>query len=154
MTIEPWAWLIAGVALAAAELAVPGVFLVFLAMAAAITGLAVLALPALPLAAQVASFAVWSVVAVAIGRRWYRDFPVDAADPLLNDRAARLVGQIVTVERAIVGSDGRVRVGDGSWPARGDDAAVGETVRVVAVDGATLVVERRSPFPPGEGRSA
>ena len=134
------AWLIAALVLGIAELAVPGVFLVFLAIAAAFTGVMAFALPDLPIAVQLGAFAVWSVVAVTIGKRWYRDYPVEGGDPLLNDRAARLIGQIVIVETALVGGQGRVLVGDGSWPARGPDAAVGTRVRIVAVmDGAVAV---------------
>jgi len=134
------AWLIAALLLGIAELTVPGVFLVFLAIAAAFTGVMALALPDLPVAVQLGAFAVWSVVAVTIGKRWYRDYPVEGGDPLLNDRAARLIGQIVIVETALVDGHGRVLVGDGSWPARGPDAAVGTRVRIVAVmDGAVAV---------------
>ncbi len=127
------AWLIAALVLGIAELAAPGIFLVFLAIAAAVTGVALLALPELPIAVQLASFAVWSTVTVLIGRRWYRDYPVAGADPMLNDRSARMVGQIVIVETAIVDGRGRVLVGDGSWPARGDDAAAGTRVRISRV---------------------
>ena len=127
------AWLIAALVLGIAELAAPGIFLVFLAIAAAVTGIALLALPELPIAVQLASFAVWSTVTVLIGRRWYRDYPVAGADPMLNDRSARMVGQIVIVETAIVEGRGRVLVGDGSWPARGDDAAAGTRVRITRV---------------------
>lgn len=140
MIDAPVAWLIAALVLGIAELAVPGVFLVFLAIAAAATGIAVFALPDLPVAAQLASFAVWSVVTVLIGKRWYLDYPV-AGDPLLNDRGARLVGEVVTVETAIVAGHGRVAVGDGSWPARGADAAAGARVRVAAVVDGEVVVE-------------
>ncbi len=127
------AWLIAALVLGIAELAAPGIFLVFLAIASAVTGIALLALPELPIAVQLASFAVWSTVTVLIGRRWYRDYPVAGADPMLNDRSARMVGQIVIVETAIVDGRGRVLVGDGSWPARGDDAAAGTRVRITRV---------------------
>ncbi len=134
------AWLIAALVLGIAELAAPGIFFVFLAIAAAVTGTALLALPELPIAVQLASFAVWSTVTVLIGRRWYRDYPVAGADPMLNDRSARMVGQIVIVETAIVDGRGRVLVGDGSWPARGDDAAAGTRVRITRVaDGAADV---------------
>jgi len=127
------AWLIAALVLGIAELAAPGIFFVFLAIAAGVTGIALLALPELPIAVQLASFAVWSTVTVLIGRRWYRDYPVAGADPMLNDRSARMVGQIVIVETAIVDGRGRVLVGDGSWPARGDDAAAGTRVRITRV---------------------
>ena len=135
------AWLIAALVLGIAELAVPGVFLVFLAIAAAVTGAAVFALPDLPVAAQLAAFAVWSAVTVLIGKRWYRDYPVEGGDPMLNDRSARLVGQVVVVETALVGGHGRVLVGDGSWPARGDDATVGTRVRIAQVVNGEVVVE-------------
>ncbi|MEG3082326.1 NfeD family protein [Sphingomonas sp. PB2P12] len=135
------AWLIAALVLGIAELAVPGVFLVFLAIAAAVTGAAVFALPDLPGEVQLGAFAVWSAVTVLIGKRWYRDYPVEGGDPMLNDRSARLVGQVVVVETAIVGGRGRVLVGDGSWPARGKDAAVGTRVKVTAVVNGEVVVE-------------
>jgi membrane protein implicated in regulation of membrane protease activity len=135
------AWLIAALVLGIAELAVPGVFLVFLAIAAAVTGVAVFVLPDLPVPVQLAAFGVWSAVTVLIGKRWYRDYPVEGGDAMLNDRSARLVGQVVVVETALVGGRGRVLVGDGSWPARGADAAVGTRVRVTAVVDGEVVVE-------------
>ncbi len=133
-------WLIAAMLLGGAELLVPGVFLIFLALAAAVTGVFLLVFPELPLAAQLLSFSAWSVVAVLVGRRWYRDNPVDSSDPKLNDRIARLLGETVTVVQAIDGGTGRVRVGDGEWIARGPDSPVGARVTVVGVDGATLKV--------------
>lgn len=137
----PLLWLIAAVALGIAELLVPGVFLVFLAVAAAITGALALLLPELPVAGQLLGFALWSALAVLIGRRWYRDFPVPSADPLLNDRVARLVGEVVTVTEPISDHGGRVRVGDGEWPARGPDMPAGARVRITGATGATLRVE-------------
>ena len=134
-------WLLAALALGIAELAVPGVFLIFLAIAAAITGAATLVLTDLPLAAQLACFGVWSVVTVLIGRRWYADYPV-AVDAHLNDRTARMIGEVVTVETALHGGTGRVRIGDGSWPARGDDADAGARVRITAVQDGVVLVER------------
>lgn len=134
-------WLAAAILLGVGEVAIPGVFLIFLAIAAAITGLAAFALPDLPIAAQLVSFAVWSGVTVAIGKRWYRDYPVASSDPQLNDRAARLIGETVTVCDAIVEGSGRVRVGDGTWTAHGPDAPAGAAVRIVGVAGSTLLVE-------------
>jgi membrane protein implicated in regulation of membrane protease activity len=134
-------WLIAAVALGIAELVVPGVFLVFLAAAAAIMGALALLFPDLPVAGQLLGFAGWSAVAVLIGRRWYRDFPVASTDPLLNDRVARLVGEVVTVVEPVSAHGGRVRVGDGEWPARGPDSPAGARARITGADGATLRVE-------------
>jgi membrane protein implicated in regulation of membrane protease activity len=133
-------WLIAAVVLGAAELAVPGVFLVFLAFAAAVTGVFLLLFPELPVAAQLLSFAAWAVIAVWLGRRFYGQNPVESSDPLLNDRLARLVGQVVTVTRPITGGEGRVRVGDSEWLAHGADAPAGARVRITGADDGTLRV--------------
>ena len=135
------AWLIAALLLGIAELMVPGVFLVFIAVAAAIVGSTLLALPDLPLAAQIGAFAAWSAVAVLVGRRWYRDYPVEGDAARLNDPEARLVGAVVTVERAIEHGSGRVTLGDGAWPARGPELTAGARARVVAVDAGVLVLE-------------
>ena len=134
------AWLIAALALGVAELLIPGVFAIFLAIAAAVVGIALLVVPGLPVEAQIGAFAAWSVVTVLIGKRWYVDFPVASSDPELNDRAARLIGETVVVDVAIGADGGRVQIGDGSWPARGTAAAVGDRVRIVEVRGGLVVV--------------
>ena len=133
-------WLAVALVLGGAELLAPGIFLVFVAAAAAMTGLTLLAAPGLPLALQLASTALWSVVAVLVGRRWYREYPV-LGGHALNRGAARLIGSEVIAEAAFIGGEGRVRVGDGGWPARGADAAAGERLRVVSVENGVLVVE-------------
>lgn len=134
-------WFVLALVLGIAELAAPGAFLVFVALAAAVTGAILLAVPDLPLVGQLASFALWSAVAVVIGRRWYHENPVTSDDALLNDRSARLIGEVVTVIESIDQNQGRVRVGDSAWLARGPETPAGERVRVLAVDGAVLVVE-------------
>lgn len=134
-------WLIAALALASAEIAAPGFFLIWLGVAAAVAGCLTFAL-GLPLVAQVILFAMAAVAAVYAARRWFQRHPVASPDPLLNDRVARLIGTLVTVVEPIDAGGGRVRVGDGAWNAAGDDAAPGDTVRVTGADGTTLIVER------------
>lgn len=135
-----WFWLALGLLLAVGEMAIPGVFLIWLAGAAIVTGLVTWAVPiGLPL--QVVLFAVLALASVFAGRNWLRRNPVEAADPKMNDRGARLIGQTVTVTAAIDGGEGRVRVGDGEWLARGPDAEPGTRMRVRAHDGTALIVE-------------
>ncbi|HEU0134608.1 MAG TPA: NfeD family protein [Allosphingosinicella sp.] len=133
-------WLLAAIVLGIAELIVPGVFLIWLAAAAAITGLVALAF-GIPLPFQFAVFALVSIAAVYLGRRWYLNNPHPSADPLLNDRAARLTGRTVLVVQAIVNGEGRVKVGDGVWSCRGPDCAEGARVRITGADGSCLKVE-------------
>ena len=141
-----WYWLIAAALLAAAELMLPGVFLIWVALAAAITGLITLAAGP-PLVVQLLVFASGAVAATLAGRRWYAANRPPSADPLLNDRAARLVGETVELTRAIVNGHGRARVGDGEWNVRGPDAPVGTCMRVIGIEDGALVVRPVSVLP-------
>ena len=135
-----WVWLAIGLVLAAAEMLVPGVFLIWMAGAALITGILTFFLPiGLPL--QIAIFAVLAIVAVFAGRTWIRNHPIVEADPKMNRRGARLAGEIAVVVQAIEAGSGRVKHGDSEWLARGADAAVGTRVRITGSDGAVLLVE-------------
>jgi membrane protein implicated in regulation of membrane protease activity len=139
--LEPhWLWLIAAAALGIAELIVPGVFLIWIAAAAAGTGLLTL-LFGVGVAFQFALFALLSIASVYAGRRWYAAHPVATSDPLLNNRAARLIGRTVTVVAAIEHGEGRVKVGDSVWNGRGPDCEAGRQVRIVGAQGTCLIVE-------------
>jgi membrane protein implicated in regulation of membrane protease activity len=137
---DHWLWLIAAALLGIGEIVIPGAFLMWIGIAALITGLATLVLP-LGVALQLSVFAITAVASVYVGRRVLIRNPILSADPLLNDRGARLIGEIVTAVAAVDASQGRVKVGDGAWPARGATAAVGERLRVVGIDGGVLLVE-------------
>jgi len=140
-----WLWMIAAGALAIAEMVVPGVFLIWIGAAALVTGVLALLLP-IDGIVQGIVFAVLSVAAIYAGRRYLDVHPIVSADPMLNDKGARLVGSIVTAVEPVDALQGRVKVGDGVWSARvveaGVEAAVGNRLRVVRVDGGVLVVER------------
>jgi inner membrane protein len=140
-TLEPhWAWLALGLLLAVAEIVIPGVFLIWLAGAAIAVGVLAWLLP-LSLAWQIVLFAALAIVAVFSGRRYLRSNPIDAADPLMNDRGGRLVGEVVLVTSAIGAGTGKVRCGDSEWLAKGPDAAPGTRMRVTGHDGVVLLVE-------------
>jgi membrane protein implicated in regulation of membrane protease activity len=146
--LEPgWLWMIGGVLLLIAEIIAPGFFLVFIGAAAMATGAFAL-LFGLGTAAQLALFALYALIAVMVGRRFYANAAADSGDPLLNDRSARLVGKVVTVVVAVDEHNGRVRVGDGEWSARGGPAAPGERVRITGVEGNCLNVELERTLPP------
>jgi inner membrane protein len=135
-----WVWLAIGLVLAVLEMAIPGVFLIWMAGAALITGLIAWLVPiGMPL--QIVAFAVLAMVSVFIGRRYLRANPIIGADPKLNDRGGQAVGENVVVTHAIDGGQGRVKLGDSEWLAKGPDAAPGTRMRVSGHDGAVLLVE-------------
>jgi inner membrane protein len=135
-----WFWLALGLLLAIGEMVIPGVFLIWLALAALVTGLVAWVAPiGFPL--QIVLFAVLAIAAVFTGRNYLRRNPIESADPKMNDRGARLVGETVTVTHALDGGTGRVHHGDSEWLVRGPDAEPGTKMRVSGHDGAVLIVE-------------
>jgi membrane protein implicated in regulation of membrane protease activity len=144
-----WWWLLGAALLGIFEIFLPGVFLIWMAAAAAVTGIAVAFLP-LSLPIQLVLFAIRAMAAVFGGRRFYARTPVPCSDPMLNDRTARLIGQKVTVVKAIENGEGRVQVGDGVWPATGPDAEAGSRMVVTGADGSCLRVAPLAALPPSE----
>lgn len=135
-----WLWLGLGLILASAEIMIPGVFLIWLALAALLTGVIAWLLP-LGLPLEVVLFAVLSLISVFAGRNYLRSNPIEGADPKMNDRGARSVGETVVVTQVIEGGQGRVKLGDSEWLAKGPDAEPGTRMKVTAHDGAVLRVE-------------
>ena len=144
-TIEdPYLWLGLGLLLAAAEILVPGMFLIWLAGAALLTGVLAWALP-IGLPVQVIIFAVLAIVMVFAGRRYISRNPIHEVDPMMNRRGVRMVGETAIVVLEISGGTGRVKHGDSEWLAKAstseEEIAVGARVRITDNDGAVLIVE-------------
>ncbi len=137
-----WIWLILAALLAIGEIAIaPGVFLIFVAAAAAGVGI-VTSVIDLSITAQLIIFALLSIASVYLGRKWYARSDVANADPLLNNRSARMIGQFVTVIEDVSANDGRVKHGDSEWPARGPDLKPGDKARIAYVEAGVLQLEK------------
>ncbi len=131
-------WVLAGLLLLGAELALPGIFLLWVGLAAIATGVLVL-LAAPPFWLVAVAFVAFLSAGIAVAMRLKRQ---TNAHPTLNTPDAGLVGR-QGVLLPPEGPQQRVRLGDSDWPARltrHAHARPGETVRVEAVDGTTLVV--------------
>ena len=103
-----WFWLSLGLVLGVAEMVAPGFFLMWLGLAALIVGGLDYFLP-ITVAYQVAMFAILSVLTVFAGKKFLRENPIETEDAKLNDRGARLTGEIVTVVEAITNGNGRTQ---------------------------------------------
>lgn len=141
-----WLWMIGGVILLIAEIMAPGVFLVWIGIAAIVTGLFAV-LFGIGLAGQLGLFALYAVLAVLAGRRFYGVQGIEHSGPGLNNPSERLIGRRVVVVTAVDEDSGRVRVGDSEWGARGGPAQPGDRVRITGVEGNTLIVEAERRFP-------
>jgi membrane protein implicated in regulation of membrane protease activity len=90
---------------------------------------------------QFVLFALLSLVAVVIARKFFRSDAEQSDRPLLNLRAQQHVGKSFEVVEAIKNGRGKVKIGDTHWLVEGPNTAKGASVKVMAVDGPTLTVE-------------
>jgi membrane protein implicated in regulation of membrane protease activity len=141
-SIHPYVvWLVAGLALCAAETFVPGAFLIWIGLAAVALG-GIEFFVAIELTPALLLFAALVVVFVFIGRRVYGSLD-SGAPPLPLSRAHALIGKEFYLDEAIERGYGRMRVGDSQWRVAGPDLPKGAKVRVAAVDdGAQVRVEK------------
>lgn len=141
--VNNYGWWLLALVLIAAEMLAPGYFLLWIGIAAGVMGLVVLVVPGLPAIAQALLFALLAIAACLVYWKFIRPLAEQRDDqPLLNRRAAQLVGQRFLLVEAIVNGRGKVKVGDGEWLAEGPDLPAGSEVEVVAVDGSALSVKK------------
>jgi hypothetical protein len=138
--LQWWHWWILAAVLAAAETLLPGAVAIWFGVSAAVVGTLLLVLP-LPWPLQLLLFGVLGAAAAVLWRRYDKGGEENNALPYLNQRAAQYIGQVCVLSEPIAQGYGKARVGDGVWKVRGPDLPVGASVRVIAADGAVLVVE-------------
>lgn len=131
-----WAWWVGGALLLAIEIVAPGNVFVWFGIAAVLTGTAALVAD-VSWQVQLVVFAALSVVLVVVGRSWFGRAGA-SEEPLLNERATRLIGQRFILPEPIVGGNGRIRIDDTVWRLTGPDVPSGTAIRIVGHDGAVL----------------
>jgi len=131
-------WLIAGLLLAAQELILPGVFLLWIGAAAIAAGLLTVAI-GLTLHWQIGAFVALAIALVALAALRRRAIP-----DTLNGPSTGLIGT-TCYALAFDAGEGRVRYRDGTWQARMTDGATpsaNEPLRITGLDGTILLVSR------------
>jgi membrane protein implicated in regulation of membrane protease activity len=116
-------------------------FFVWCGAAAALVGILKLLIPMMSWEYQLLIFSI-GVMASLVFWRHYLRHPRLSDKPGLNRRSAQYIGRTFALEEAIVNGRGKIRVADSLWIVTGPDMEAGTTVKVVAVDGTILKVER------------
>lgn len=141
--IEFWNWWVVAVFLVGIEVFAPGAVFLWMGISAAIVGFVLLAFPETGWQIQLLIFAVISVVSIYVWRYVLRDrFPAKVPGRILNRRGASYVGRTFTLKEPIVDGTGLLHVDDSRWKVEGEDLPAGTKVKVVAIDGTVLKVER------------
>ena len=140
--LEFWHWLILAAALAGIEILTPGFFFIWLGGAALVTSGVALVAPGLSWENQVLIFALLSAVSVLGWYRFRHRLVIKSDDMTLNRRGEQLLGRNATLSEPIVNGRGQIRIDDTVWRCEGDDLAAGTKVKVVALRGAIVSVEK------------
>ena len=141
-TTAAWIWLYVGAFLMLAELASPGFVIFFFGLGAATVAGTKWLVPGLSLSWQLALFSIFSVFYLIVLRKWVKNvFLGDTAETqkIASEYVGR-IGKVVEDIRPEV--PGRIMLGDAEWSASSAvEIAPGATVKVVAQDNLTLVVD-------------
>ena len=146
MNFEWWVWIVGGIALIIAELAIPAFFVIWFGLGALLVGLLTLLLPSLSATAQ---FAIWTLASLGMVILWFRVFKqsfhktrIGTADGEVIGEIGLLVGAVAPFERGKVRFQ-RPVLGSEEWVCLADASiAAGERVKVVAVEGSFLKVSK------------
>jgi len=145
MNPEWWHWIVGGIVLVLAELAIPSFFIVWFGLGALLTGLLTLAFD-LSVTAQLAT---WTLASLAMVGLWFRVFKQSFVKTLVGTADGEVIGEIGLLVSAVAPFErGKVRfqrpvLGSEEWVCLADAAiAAGERVKVVAVEGSFLKVSK------------
>lgn len=142
-----WHWLVVGIALMLAELAIPAFFIVWFGLGAVLVGLLLILAPSLSLTTQLL---LWTVASVGMTVMWFRVFRTDVHKTRIGQTSGAAIGEIGLLTSMVAPyQPGQVRfqkpvLGAEQWECRADDTiASGERVRVVSVEGSYVKVVKQ-----------
>jgi membrane protein implicated in regulation of membrane protease activity len=139
LELGAWNWMILAAVLFALELTAPGMFFMWFGMAAAAAALIVFRYD-LSWQWQLIWFCGLSLASVLVAAKYLRKHPLESDRPLLNERAAQLIGQTFDLLDPIVNGRGSVKIGDSIWRVEGPELPIGARITVVGADGTLLKV--------------
>ena len=147
MLSNTWFWALAGLFLMAAEIILPGIYLMFVGGSALVIAVLFWLVPGFPIWLAAVVFVTLVVAGILWGRHLSRTQDGEQAQAL-NDRGSLLVGRSAILVSVTTPGQGTVKVGDTTWRAKwsGDDPNPGDVMTIEGVDSTTLKV-----LPPSDG---
>ena len=87
-------------------------------------------------------FALLSLIITFLGKNIYKSKVFDKNNTHLNQKKNAMIGNILILEEPIINGRGRIHIKDSMWTIEGKEADSGTQVRVVAIEGNILKVEK------------
>jgi hypothetical protein len=135
MHIEWWAWMVGGIALVLAELAIASFYILWVGLGALLVGLVLWVMPDLATTTQLG---LWTLASLAMLVLWFKVFKRGGGQSGIG----LLVVAVTPVKRGRVRFQRPLR-GSDEWVCLADQPiAAGERVSVVAVEGGSLKVDK------------
>lgn len=136
-----WHWLVLGFILLIAEIAMPGVFLLWWGLAAIVVAGIMKLFPDLPLSSLAV---IYAIIAMILSVIWWRyqhgKDQADQSNRALNQRNHAMIGSRGKVLEMAENGIGRGAFGDTTWRIKGHGLSVNDIIEVTGVDGITLNV--------------
>ena len=136
-----WHWLVLGFILLIAEIAMPGVFLLWWGLAAIVVAGIMKLFPDLPLSSLAV---IYAIIAMILSVIWWRyqhgKDQADQSNRALNQRNHAMIGSRGKVLEIAENGIGRGAFGDTTWRIKGHGLSVTDIIAVTGVDGITLNV--------------
>lgn len=136
-----WHWLVLGFILLIAEIAMPGVFLLWWGLAAIVVAGIMKLFPDLPLSSLAV---IYAIIAMILSVIWWRyqhgKDQADQSNRALNQRNHAMIGSRGKVLEMAENGIGRGAFGDTTWRIKGQGLSVNDIIEVTGVDGITLNV--------------
>ena len=141
--MEAWHWLAFGLIILASEAMGIGGFLIGMGIAALLQGAISSLMPDMIWQTQLIIFAVDALVLSVLYWKFFRKFNETTDHPDINDRAASMIGRIITLDEDLE-DQGRVQIGDTFWNIKTDTALKSGTKAIVTdTDGMDLIVKKK-----------
>lgn len=116
MTLTPWHWVALGFFVLILEVLGAGGFLLGIGFGAILVAILVSVVD-LSWQTELVLFSIFSIVSTIVYWKYFRASNTVTEDPLLNNKAARLVGKRATVIDTVENGLGKVQVHDALWAA-------------------------------------
>lgn len=140
-SLDYWHWLILGLVLVTLEMMVNSAYFLWSGIAAMIMAGLLYILPDLSLLLQVFIFITLTTISIQVYRVYRDRHPTITDQPTLNRKCEQYIGRQLILTEAIINNSGKIKINDTIWKISGADQVKGSSVRVVAVEGAILMVE-------------
>jgi len=146
MQPEWWHWVVGGMLLTLAELALPAFYIIWFGLGALLVGVIVLLAPGLSVTTQII---LWIIASLGMTLLWFRIFRQGFEKTQSGSASGEVIGETGLLVAAIEPfTKGRVRfqrpiLGSDEWVCLADESiGAGERVRVIAIEGSFLKVAK------------